>query len=131
MVVTLPQLRNLCSSRARCSIAPAAEYIAIESAMATGLAPHNRKRLHSALHCLTPEEFEHRGHARGSDGTDGSDGKPKAALPSLPQAVEIPLGFSHSRGTPFDFSLTIYTPGRKCHQIFGPKRVSLKGCGPC
>jgi len=64
---------------------------------------YNRKRLHSALRYLTPEEFEQRGHARGSDGADGSGGKPKAGLPPLPQALEIPRGFPHSRGTPSAF----------------------------
>ncbi len=59
---------------------------------------YNRQRLHSALRYLTPEEFERASEARGSDGADGSDGKPKAGLPPLPQALEIPPGFPHSRG---------------------------------
>jgi putative transposase len=60
---------------------------------------YNRKRLHSALRYLTPEEFEQHSQARGSDGADGSDGKPKNGLPPLPQALEIPPGLPHSRGT--------------------------------
>jgi putative transposase len=60
---------------------------------------YNRQRLHSALRYLTPEEFEHISQARGNDGSDGSGGKPKAGLPPLPQALEIPSGFPHSRGT--------------------------------
>jgi len=60
---------------------------------------YNRQRLHSALRYLTPEEFERASEARGSDGADGSDGKPKAGLPPLPQALEIPSGFPHSRGS--------------------------------
>ena len=60
---------------------------------------YNRQRLHSALRYLTPEEFEQASEARGSDGTDGSGGKPKAGLPPLPQALEIPPGFPHSRGS--------------------------------
>jgi putative transposase len=60
---------------------------------------YNRKRLHSALRYLTPEEFEQHSQARGSDGADGSDGKPKNGLPPLPQALEIPSGLPHSRGT--------------------------------
>ncbi len=59
---------------------------------------YNRKRLHSALRYLTPEEFEQASQARGSDGSDGSGGKPKAGFPPLPQALEIPPGFPHSRG---------------------------------
>ena len=59
---------------------------------------YNRQRLHSALRYLTPEEFEQASEARGSDGADGSDGKPKAGFPPLPQALEIPPGFPHSRG---------------------------------
>ena len=59
---------------------------------------HNRQRLHSALRYLTPEEFERASEARGSDGADGSGGKPKAGFPPLPQALEIPPGFPHSRG---------------------------------
>jgi hypothetical protein len=51
---------------------------------------YNRQRLHSALRYLTPEEFEQESEARGSDGADGSGGKPKAGLPPLPQALEIP-----------------------------------------
>jgi putative transposase len=60
---------------------------------------YNRQRLHSALRYLTPEEFEQTTIANGSDGTDGSGGKPKAGLPPLPQALEIPPGFPHSRGS--------------------------------
>ena len=60
---------------------------------------YNRKRLHSALRYLTPEEFEQASQARGSDGSDGSGGKPKAGFPPLPQALEIPPGFPHSRGS--------------------------------
>jgi len=60
---------------------------------------YNRQRLHSALRYLTPEEFEQASQARGSDGADGSGGKPKAGLPPLPQALEIPPGFPHSRGS--------------------------------
>ena len=60
---------------------------------------YNRQRLHSALRYLTPEEFEQASIAKESDGTDGSGGKPKAGLPPLPQALEIPPGFPHSRGS--------------------------------
>ena len=59
---------------------------------------YNRQRLHSALRYLTPEEFEQASQAKESDGADGSGGKPKAGLPPLPQALEIPPGFPHSRG---------------------------------
>jgi putative transposase len=59
---------------------------------------YNRQRLHSALRYLTPEEFEQASQARGSGGADGSGGKPKAGFPPLPQALEIPPGFPHSRG---------------------------------
>jgi putative transposase len=59
---------------------------------------YNRQRLHSALRYLTPEEFEQASEFRESDGTDGSGGKPKAGLPPLPQSLEIPAGFPHSRG---------------------------------
>jgi hypothetical protein len=59
---------------------------------------YNRQRLHSALRYLTPEEFE-QASKPGSDGADGSGGKPKAGLPPLPQALEIPPGFPHSRGS--------------------------------
>jgi putative transposase len=59
---------------------------------------YNRQRLHSALRYLTPEEFEQASQACGSDGADGSGGKPKAGFPPLPQALEIPPGFPHSRG---------------------------------
>ena len=58
---------------------------------------YNRQRLHSALRYLTPEEFEQVSEGGGSDGPDGSGGKPKAGLPPLPQALEIPSGFPHSR----------------------------------
>ena len=60
---------------------------------------YNRKRLHSALRYLTPEEFEQNSQARGSDGADGSGGKPNAGFPPLPQALEIPAGLPHSRST--------------------------------
>ena len=59
---------------------------------------YNRQRLHSALRYLTPEEFEQASQAKESDGADGSGGKPKAGLPPLPQALEIPPGFPHSHG---------------------------------
>ena len=60
---------------------------------------YNRQRLHSALRYLTPEEFERNSQARESDGADGNGGKPKSGLPPLPQALEIPTGLPHSRGT--------------------------------
>jgi len=60
---------------------------------------YNRQRLHSALRYLTPEEFEQASIAKESDGADGSGGKPKAGFPPLPQALEIPSGFPHSRGS--------------------------------
>ena len=59
---------------------------------------YNRQRLHSALRYLTPEEFDRLTRLAGSDGADGSGGKPKNGLPPLPQALEIPPGFPHSRG---------------------------------
>ncbi len=61
---------------------------------------YNRQRLHSALRYLTPEEFEQSIEAKASDGADGSGGKPKNGFPPLPQALEIPPGFPHSRGGP-------------------------------
>jgi transposase InsO family protein len=60
---------------------------------------YNRQRLHSALRYLTPEEFEQACAVRGSDGAEGSGGKPKNGLPPLPQALEIPPGLPHSRGS--------------------------------
>jgi hypothetical protein len=60
---------------------------------------YNRRRLHSALRYQAPEEFEQASEAHESDGADGSGGKPKAGLPPLPQALEIPPGFPHSRGS--------------------------------
>ena len=60
---------------------------------------YNRQRLHSALRYLTPEEFEQASQAKESDGADGNGGKPNAGLPPLPQALEIPPGFPHSRGS--------------------------------
>ena len=47
-----------------------------------------------------PEMLEQASIAKQSDGADGSGGKPKAGLPPLPQALEIPPGFPHSRGGP-------------------------------
>jgi len=64
---------------------------------------YNRQRMHSALRYLTPDEFERESDARGSDGPDGSGGKPKAGLPPLPQALEIPPGFPHSLGPATDY----------------------------
>jgi len=46
-----------------------------------------------------PEMLEQASIAKQSDGADGSGGKPKAGLPPLPQALEIPPGFPHSRGS--------------------------------
>jgi putative transposase len=66
---------------------------------------YNRQRLHSALRYLTPEEFEQANQAKESDGADGSGGKPKAGLPPLPQALEIPPGFPHSHGEGDCFSI--------------------------
>ena len=60
---------------------------------------YNRQRLHSALRYLTPEEFEQASIAKESDGADGSGGKPTTGLPPLPQALEIPSGFPHCRGS--------------------------------
>lgn len=56
---------------------------------------YNRQRLHSALHYLTPEEFEKSVKTVESDGTDGNLGKPTAGFPTFPQALEIPAGFPH------------------------------------
>ncbi len=78
---------------------------------------YNRQRLHSALRYLTPEEFEQASIAKESDGADGSGGKPKAGLPPLPQALEIPPGFPHSRGYATAQSIKRSKNGPKCHQI--------------
>lgn len=56
---------------------------------------YNRERLHSALHYVTPEEFEKSLKTVESDGADGNGGKPKAGFPPFPQALEIPPGFPH------------------------------------
>jgi putative transposase len=75
-----------------------ASYLNLEDARSRILQQaYNRQKLHSALRYLTPEEFEQASDALESGGTDGSDGKPKAGLPPLPQALEIPRGFPHSQ----------------------------------
>ena len=56
---------------------------------------YNRQRLHSALHYLTPEEFEKSLKAVETDGADGNLGKPTSGFPTFPQALEIPPGFPH------------------------------------
>ena len=56
---------------------------------------YNRERLHSALHYVTPEEFEKSLKTVESDGADGNGGKPKTGFPPFPQALEIPPGFPH------------------------------------
>jgi hypothetical protein len=90
---------------------------------------YNGKRLHSALRCLTPEEFDQLSHARGSAGSDGSGGKPKAGLPPLPQALEIPRDFH----TPAARRLLIDNEaqaGRGCPELISVNRVSSQGCSP-
>jgi Integrase core domain len=88
---------------------------------------YNRQRLHSALRYRTPEEFEQLSYGRGSDGTDGSGGKLKNGLPPLPQALEIPPGLPHSRGsTTAKRQRNNNRP--KCHQLIAFSRVSTQGC---
>jgi hypothetical protein len=50
------------------------------------------------------EEFEQTSEAMRSDGTAASGGKPKAGLPPLTQALEIPSGFPHSHRSAAAFS---------------------------
>jgi hypothetical protein len=53
----------------------------------------------SAAPSVNVPRFTPTSEAGGSDGADGSGGKPEAGLPPLPQALEIPSGLPHSRGS--------------------------------